>query len=194
MSKLDKEKWDKKYIDKAQLLKQRYPSKNLVLFTNECKGVKALDIGCGAGRNALYLAKNGFEVDALDIAKVALDKLNEYAKEDKTDKLIHTLHVDIDDVSLHVESYDLVVMANFLDRDMIQKAKVALKKDGIFFVETYMKDDINEKENSKDKNLLKANELKEIFADYEILFYDEFENESHEIYVMKKQVVVARKL
>ncbi|MDV2484735.1 SAM-dependent methyltransferase TehB [Acinetobacter towneri] len=38
---------------------------------------KALDVGCGTGRNALYLSQNGFQVDAWDVNPVSIQKLNE---------------------------------------------------------------------------------------------------------------------
>jgi len=42
--------------------------------TSAIPGRRALDVACGAGRNALYLAAAGFAVDALDISAVALDR------------------------------------------------------------------------------------------------------------------------
>ena len=57
-----------------------------------------------------------------------------------------------------------------------------------------MVDDANEKQGSDRSNLLEAEELKSIFSTgYEVLFYDEFENEPYELYRMKKQAIVARK-
>jgi tellurite methyltransferase len=89
--------------------------------------------------------------------------------------------------------YDLIVMANFLDRAVLASAMNALKKDGILFVETYMLSDSNEKE-SNQNNLLKNQELREMLDDsWDILYYNEFENEDYEIYKMKKQAVVAKK-
>lgn len=194
MSLQDKQKWDEKYIKKSQLLRPREASLNLQKFIGEGQGKKALDIACGAGRNTLYLAKNGFNVDAVDIAKVALDTLNNYARENYTDKLINTKLIDLDDFTPESNIYDLIIMANFLDRDMISRAKKSLKKDAIFIVETYMKDEENEKTKSEEKNLLYSGELEDIFSSYEIIYYDEFDNEPHEIYKMKKQVIVAKKL
>jgi len=195
MSMKDKKKWDIKYIKKKQLLKPREASHNLKRFIKKCKGTKALDIACGAGRNSIYLAKHGFNVDALDIAKIALEALEKHAENEALSSLINTNLIDLDNYTPQTDRYDLVIMANFLDRSLIYKIKDALTIDGIFIIETYMVADDNEKTKSDPKNLLQPNELKEIFLHgWEVLFYDEFENEAQEIYNMKKQVIVAKKL
>ncbi len=195
MSKNDKQKWDEKYIKKSQLLNQREASANIQKYIKECSGNKALDLACGAGKNTLYLAKQGFIVDAIDIAEIALDTLNKYAKDNLTQDLINTTLMDLDDFTPISDTYNLIIMTNFLDRVIIEKAKKSLKKDGIFIVETYMKDEKNEKINSDEKNLLYKEELKDIFLPkFEIIFYNEFENEENEIYRMKKQVIVAKKI
>ena len=195
MSLKDKEKWDAKYIKKSQLLLPRDPSINLVKYFKKCSGDKALDLACGAGRNSIFLAKNGFKVDALDIAQIALDALNSELQTKELSHLVDTKLIDLDNFSTADNSYDLILMCNFLDRKLIQKAKQSLSIGGIFIVETYMVDDENEKKDSDKINLLDSAELKEIFSDsYEILFYDEYDNEPHEIYQMKKQVIVAKKI
>jgi len=194
MSLKDKQKWDTKYIKKSQLLKPRKPSINLVNHLDKCIGKRALDLGCGAGRNTIYLAQNGFSVDALDIAQIALDALHvELEKQDLLEKVNIKL-TDLDKFEAEKNSYDLALMCNFLDRKLIEKVKQTLSKDGIFIVETYMIDENNEKKDSNQDYLLKENELQQIFKNgYEILFYDEYDNEPHEIYQMKKQVIVAKK-
>ena len=190
----DKEKWDTKYLKKPQLLIPRDASIHLQKYIDIVKKGRALDLACGSGRNTLFLAQNGFEVDALDIAQIALDALQIQLKSENLSHLVDTKLVDLDNFSTNHETYNLILMCNFLDRELIQKAKQNLNKDGIFIVETYMVDDKNEKEDSDKINLLEKNELKEIFNDsYEILFYNEYNNEPHEIYQMKKQVIVAKK-
>jgi len=194
MSLKDKEKWDKKYLKKPQLLVPRDASIHLQKYINEVKKGKTLDLACGSGRNTLFLAQNGFEVDALDIAQIALDALQTQLKAENLSHLVDTKLVDLDNFSIKDDKYNLILMCNFLDRQLIQKTKQILNKDGIFIVETYMIDDKNEKEDSDKINLLEKNELKKIFDDsYEILFYNEYDNEPYEIYQMKKQVIVAKK-
>ena len=194
MSLKDKEKWDAKYLKKSQLLKPREPSRNLKEYIEHCKGTKALDLACGSGRNTIFLAQCGFDVDALDIATIAIDALKIEAKEKKLSSKIDAIEVDLDAYEIKRNRYDIIVMTNFLDRAILKSAIDALKKDGILFVETYMISDENEKKQSNLDNLLKNQELKEILDDsWQILHYDEFKNEDYEIYKMKKQVIVAKK-
>lgn len=195
MSLQDKEKWDNKYLIKSQLLKPRDASDNLKDYLTHCTGTKALDLACGAGRNSIYLAKHGFKVDSLDIASVALEALQTEAKKQNLSSNINTILVDLDRYEIKDKIYDIIVMTNFLDRSVLKRAKDALKINGILFVETYMISDDNEKRKSDLNNLLKSQELKQILdSSFEILHYDEFKNEDYEIYEMKKQVIVARKI
>lgn len=192
MSLKDKEKWDAKYLEKSQLLRPREASKNLQNNILHCKGTKALDLACGSGRNSIFLAQCGFEVDSFDIAEVAIMALDAEAHIKNLNSKINAAQVDLDTHNIKENYYDIIVMANFLDRKVLASAMNALKKDGILFVETYMLSDSNEKE-SNINNLLKSQELKEMLDDsWDILYYDEFENEDYEIYKMKKQVVVAK--
>jgi len=185
----DKIKWNKKYKDTPKLLQQREVGEKLILAINKAKGKKALDIASGAGKNSIYLAKNGFNVEALDISELALESLKEQNYENIT-----CILVDLDNYDIPKNSYDLIVMTNFLDRKLIPKLSKALKKDGILFIETYMEDKENEKEPSNPDFLLKKDELKTFFNDrYEVLDYDEFFNESYELFRMKKESIIIRK-
>lgn len=186
----DKIKWDKKYQEIASLLENRKPSEKLIKIIEKVKGKKALDVASGAGRNSIYLAINDFDVVALDISEIALESLN-----NKGYKNIYCKLVDLDEYEIPKNSYDLIVMTNFLDRNIIPKLLNALKIGGVFFIETYMEDDLNEKAPSNPDFLLKKNELKTFFDDsFELLDYEEFVNEDYEIYKMKKQFIAVRKL
>lgn len=189
MSQKDKLKWDRKYQETTSLLKDREPSENLKKIVEKIKGRKALDVASGAGRNSIYLAINGFDVEALDISQIALDVLN-----NKGFKNISCKLVDLDEYEIPKSSYDLIVMTNFLDRNLIPKLSAALKINGVLFIETYMEDELNEKPSSNPDFLLKKDELKTFFDDdFELLAYDEFLN-NDELYRMKKQFIAIKKL
>lgn len=194
MSQQDRQKWDEKYRKKSELLRPRDASVNIKKFVERSTGAKALDLACGAGRNTIYLAKQGYEVDALDIAAIALEALTVEAHREEVTSLVNAQLSDLDSFSPDSESYELIIMMNFLDRALIERVKEGLKREGLFIVETYMNDLINEKRDSHVENLLKKEELRSIFDEgYDVLFYEEFENEAHELYRMKKQAVVVRK-
>lgn len=186
----DKEKWDKKYKNTPQLLKQRDVSIKLKSIINKTRGKKALDIACGGGKNSIFLAKNGFSIDAMDISDVALESI-----EKKAFKNINTIQIDLEEkLDLKENYYDLIVQTNFLDRSIIPALKNSLKKEGLIFIETYMHHEINEKQASNKSFLLKKDELKELFKeDFKILDYDEFDNEDFELYKMRKQSIIAKK-
>jgi len=191
MSLQDQEKWDKKYTSTPNLLEKRKPSEKLVKFTKsiDAKTKQALDFACGNGRNSIYLAELGFYVDALDISDIALNNLNQ-----NNIKNINTKQIDLDNFNTD-KKYDLIVKCNYLDRDAISTLINALNKNGLMVIETYMDHESNTKPNSNPDFLLKAGELKSFFNDqFEVLEYDEFDNESNELYRMKKQSIVVKKL
>lgn len=78
------EVWEKEYsvIRAIPSSTRRLPSKPLLLFSEllqfgNLKNV--LDLGCGPGRNAIYLAKIGCDVEAVDFSETALHKLHTFA-------------------------------------------------------------------------------------------------------------------
>ena len=187
----DKIKWDKKYKQYSDLLAPREPSQAVVKHYKECSGDRALDLACGAGRNSLFLEEKGFYVDAVDISKLALEYLQERAKYNK----INPILADLDEFDLGEERYDFIVKCNFLDRDLIKRAKKTLKIGGVMVVETYIEDKDNAKRNSNPNFLLRRDELLDIFkSGFEILEYKTFWNESFEKYKMKKASISVKRL
>ena len=72
-----KEIWENEYIVKKSLPSsyRNTPSRGLILVDSLIpftKNNRVLDLGCGIGRNALYLASKGLEVDAIDFSNAAL--------------------------------------------------------------------------------------------------------------------------
>lgn len=100
----DKEKWNKKYEETPRLLQQRDASPKLIEALKYVKGINALEIACGAGRNSIYLASNDFEVLALDISEVAIKTL-----EERGFKNIKTKAVDLEEYLFEENNYNLIV-------------------------------------------------------------------------------------
>jgi tellurite methyltransferase len=132
---------------------------------------RALDVACGKGRNALYLAELGFEVVAMDISAVALDEGRKRAELKQL--RIDWRQTDLEGVRLDEAAFDLIVNFNYLQRALMGQIKRALKIGGFVIFETYL---IDQKESGHPKNpdyLLGHNELLENFSDLRILYYRE---------------------
>ncbi|OPG09085.1 SAM-dependent methyltransferase [Streptomyces sp. GKU 895] len=68
--------WDRFYADRSRPVPffVAKPDENLAAYVEQglVTPGRALDLGCGAGRNALFLASHGFAVDAVDLSPVAV--------------------------------------------------------------------------------------------------------------------------
>jgi len=155
MSRVDKERWNKKYQDNPI---PNEPIKLLKEYAKLAKGKQAIDIACGMGRHSKYLVSLGFKVDALDVSSVAISSL-------KSLKKIDAIEVDFDNYTLKKEKYDLVVCTYFLERKLFPQMIEALKSNGIILLETFQHHKDNEREPSNPDFMLKEGELKRYFGE-----------------------------
>ncbi len=195
MSKSDYEKWNRKYQKNEKLLQRREPSSVILQYIPAVTTAKrALDIACGSGRNTLCLASMGYMVDAVDIALQPLQKLKEFANDDKVYDNINIYMADLDSFEIPDTTYSVVVMANYLDRDLITKTREYIEIGGYFVLDTYIDDIRNEKIDSNKGYLLKAEEVDSLFGDkFEIVYKSTYQNESYELYRMFKMAIVAKR-
>lgn len=74
------EAWDARYAESQRVWSGR-PNVALVGEIADLPPGRALDLGCGEGADAVWLAKNGWRVTAVDISGVALERAREHAAE-----------------------------------------------------------------------------------------------------------------
>jgi 2-polyprenyl-3-methyl-5-hydroxy-6-metoxy-1,4-benzoquinol methylase len=132
---------------------------------------RALDIATGKGRNAIFLAEQGFDVVAIDVSPVALDEARKRAAGQSLS--ISWQQADLEQIELPKTTYDLIVNFNYLQRSLIPQIKTALKPGGHVIFETYL---IGQEMIGHPKNpayLLGHNELLEQFRDFRVLCYRE---------------------
>ena len=97
--------WDERYADLAQLWSGQ-PNATLVTEVTGLAAGRALDVGCGEGADALWLAEAGWDVTALDVSKVAIDRgIAQAAVRGAT---VHWLHAGLVEANLPAASFDLV--------------------------------------------------------------------------------------
>jgi SAM-dependent methyltransferase len=123
----DAERWDEKYRtgDHGQGIEPD----PFVLASLETigpgAGRRALDLACGPGRHALYLAANDWRVGAWDVSPVGLEMLAERAGLEIPRRLINLT----DEPAPDVAAYDLIVIVNYLDRDLLARMQEWLRSE-----------------------------------------------------------------
>jgi SAM-dependent methyltransferase len=77
--------WDQRYIQSDTPWDSGVPSQHLKSFLAEgkVKSGRVLELGCGTGTNAIFLAQQGFDVTAVDLSPTALERAREKAAQAK---------------------------------------------------------------------------------------------------------------
>jgi tellurite methyltransferase len=156
----DPSKWDDRYRTSkepgeiAQVLKD---FTHLLPDSGHC-----LDLACGLGANALWLATRGFTVEAWDISTVALEKLNSFARARGVE--IETRVADLSTTPISMNSFDCIVVSHYLDRIALPPRLIAaLRPEGMLFYQTYTRARVDESGPSNPAFLLGENELLRLF-------------------------------
>lgn len=101
---------------------------------------KVLCLADGEGRNSVFLAELGYDVMAVDISRVAIEKAKQLAREHQVD--IEFIHADLSEFELGVNRWDAIVsifchLPAELRGPVHEKVVQALKPGGIFLAESY---------------------------------------------------------
>jgi 2-polyprenyl-3-methyl-5-hydroxy-6-metoxy-1,4-benzoquinol methylase len=132
---------------------------------------RALDLACGLGANALFMAARKLSVEAWDISEQALLKLESFAGQRALS--ISTQQRNVEENPPGENSFDVIVVSHFLYRPICKDLMAALRPQGILFYQTYCREKVSPGGPENEKFLLQAAELPELFAGLEILAYRE---------------------
>lgn len=170
-----RERWNRRWAQRGVRTLVRPPaawlagSRALVL---EARGRRALDVACGDGRNAIYLARLGFAVDAVDISDVAIAGLREAAAE--AGLPITARRLDLEHARLPIGDYDVVVTINYLQRDLFGSLAAALAPGGVLVAETFTRAHARKLgQPLSERYLLAPGELRRAFRGLRLLRYRE---------------------
>jgi len=127
----------------------------------------ALDLACGAGRHALFLAAGGWRVRALDGSRNGIGRLLAQARERGLDDRIEAEVADLEapGFALDADAYDLVCDFYFLHRPLFAEIRRALRRGGLFVAALHVRSSAEE----RGRFLLEAGELRGAFARWTIL-------------------------
>jgi tellurite methyltransferase len=168
----DRRQWDQIYSTRDYVFGKE-PAEFLKTHIDRLPVGKALDIAMGEGRNAVYLAKKGFQVDGVDLSEVALKKARRLARENHVS--INTINADLNTYTIKPESYDVILNIDYLQRSLIPQIIRGLRHGGVVVYENYT---VKQLENTGGKALqrnflLDEGELPKLFKDFKVLIFRE---------------------
>jgi SAM-dependent methyltransferase len=97
--------WDKRYEDQERLWSGQ-PNGALVAEVAGLTPGRALDVGCGEGADAVWLARGGWDVTAVEVSGVALTRAADHGRDAGVD--VRWLHAGLAEAKLPARSFDLV--------------------------------------------------------------------------------------
>ena len=133
---MQREDWDRKYAETG-LLWSATPNRLLVAEVAELPPGRALDLACGEGRNAVWLATLGWKVTGVDYSAVAIDKARSRARRDGVE--VEFLCADLLAYEPDPSSFDLILLLYFHLpraelRTVVSRAQSALAEGGTIVV------------------------------------------------------------
>lgn len=172
MSEADRRKWDARYAAGAYA-GRRHPTALLTRWLEHLPRGRALDVGCGTGRNASFLAAAGFEVDAVDISPVALER----ARANAAPGTIHFIEADLQTESLDSvlpdRRYALIVMIRYVNAQLMASLPEKLEDGGHLLVEQHLITKRNVVGPQTAAFRMRGNELLDAAGDLRVLYYRE---------------------
>jgi SAM-dependent methyltransferase len=141
VSAAERDKWDARYRDGAYE-GRTHPTALLAEWLPRLRRGRALDVACGAGRNALFLAESRYEVTALDISRVGLDRGRRAAAE--RGLTVDWLCADLDDDlerALPAGRFDLIVWVRYVHRTLMPHLIARLAVGGLIVCEQHLATD-----------------------------------------------------
>jgi SAM-dependent methyltransferase len=132
----------------------------------------ALDVGMGQGRNAIYLAQQGWSVTGFDPAEKAVAQANATARQSGV--TVTTLVRGSEEFDFGANRWDLILLSYVSVRDVVEKVVRGLRPGGIVVVEGFHRD-VTRGSSVGGAVVFDTNELPMLFKGLRLLRYEDVE-------------------
>lgn len=156
--------WDQHYADAANL--DFTPAPLLVQAAELLPPGRALDLASGPGRNALFLAQLGWQVEAVDSSEVAIRSLRDRAR----GLAVQARLADLErgEFAIAPDAYDLICDFYYLQRDLFPQIRAGVRPGGTLVAAIHLFEP-----GHTAVFALGPGELRAEFEGWKILFYSE---------------------
>lgn len=183
MAQHSQSEWNARYAGTERLFSS-VPNQLLVELTKGLAPGSAVDLGAGEGRNSLWLASQGWDVTAVDLSDVALERLSSYAEQGNLS--VTTKVSDIESYLGQGYRFDLVVMAyiHVMPEDrkrMLEAASEAVAPGGHLFVVGHHLDSLGKGGPSQPERLYTEDIFLDSLPGLELLLAERRQNSSSDL-------------
>jgi tellurite methyltransferase len=178
--------WDERHRESAAAGKLPEPANIVTELLPLLPRGAALDVACGSGRHALFLAQRGWHVTAVDGSRVALERVQEAARQESVTATvrrsvaekpraknsgIEVVHGDLEHTYLPANRYDVIVCIHYLQRSLFPQFAAALRAGGMLLMETFTKAQLRFTGGPRSPGyLLECGELRQAFPGLHTIF------------------------
>lgn len=137
VSEADRARWDARYRS-GSYAGREHPSALVAEWTPRMPPGRVLDVACGAGRNALFLAATGRRVDAIDISPAGLERGRRAAAARGLDVRWLEADLEADPHAVPAGPYDAVVLVRFVSAALLPVLLERLAPGALLLVEQHL--------------------------------------------------------
>jgi tellurite methyltransferase len=174
MSEEDRSKWDQRYAEDSHR-KRSQPGEFIAQWIDKITVGKALDVACGLGQKSMFLAEAGFQVDAIDVSAIGLERASQQAMVQGLD--INWIQHDLDQPYDFSQKYALIIVMWYVDLELIRRLCKQLAPGGYLLCEEHLACDNESGAFSGPKNVnfrVAPNALRKAVDGFDVCFYEEY--------------------
>ena len=165
--------WNEKYRS-GDRGNEDIPTRLVVDISDTLAPGCALDLACGAGRHALYLAERGWTVTAVDGSEAAMELVRVRAAARGLNVRTRVADLKSTDFRMPPDRFDLILIAYYLQRDLFGRVKASVRPGGAVIAIAHTP----EPGEQWSEKRAAPGELRKFFLDWEILW--EYEGPSRD--------------
>jgi SAM-dependent methyltransferase len=169
MAQEDRDKWNKRYAEDSY--RKGNPVTLLENWIEHISPGKAIDIACGTGRNAIFMAQAGFNVDAIDISSEGLKQAHNKAQELGLD--INWIEHDLEQPYNFDTDYRLIVVMWYVNLALISRLRECMAPGAYLICEEHMLSDCDVAGPCNPDFRVAPGQLREVVSGLEVLLYEE---------------------
>jgi len=151
--------WDERYRHGEHFTRE--PTPLLQIAIQDLKPGRALDLACGVGRHAIFLAQHGWKVTAVDSSRVAIEILQQRAQEAGVTIDARVANLELGDFHIDSAAYDLVCVFYYLQRNLFPAIRASVKSGGTVVAAIHLNDGKTDDKPGNPARLLEPGELGE---------------------------------